>query len=126
MVEIKENFTSDIREPLKGQTIYRDDEPTGFGLRMTASCKAHIAERKVNGTNYRVTLGRHGTLSADHARRRAQKVIQQMSANRVPSKRSAQAPTLRELLALYLNRKTLRTATVLTYKRVIKLPPKFV
>ncbi len=119
MVEITENFTSDIREPRKGQKIYRDDELTGFGLRVTASCKAYIAECKVNGTNHRVTVGRHGSISANEARIQAEKLIRQMSASRLPSKRSIQAPTLKELLALYLERKTLRPATVLTYQRVI-------
>src|ERR1700679_852620 len=119
MPTITEDFTRDIREPLKGQKIYRDDLLTGFGLRVTSSCKAFIAECKVNGTNHRVTVGRHGSISANEARIQAEKLIRQMSASRLPSKRSAQAPTLKELLALYLDRKQLRPATILPYQRVI-------
>jgi integrase len=119
MPEITDHFTGDIKSPLKGQIIYRDDALTGFGLRVTPSFKSYIAECKVNGTARRVTLGRHGSISADEARTQAAKLIHKMSAKRLPSKRSTQAPTLKELLALYLERKTLRPATVLTYRRVI-------
>jgi len=119
MPEITAHFTGDIKSPLKGQIIYRDDALTGFGLRVTPSFKSYIAECKVNGTARRVTLGRHGSISADEARTQAAKIIHKMSASRLPSKRSTQAPTLKELLALYLDRKTLRPATSLTYKRVI-------
>ncbi len=55
MTAITDNFTRDIRKPTTGQVIYRDDELTGFGLRVTASQKAFIAECKVNGTARRVT-----------------------------------------------------------------------
>ena len=119
MAEITDHFTGDIRSPLKGQVIYRDDSLTGFGLRVTPKSKSFIAECKVNGTARRITLGRCGAISADEARHQAEKVIKQMSASRLPTKRSTQAPTLKELLAFYLDRKTLRPATVLTYQRVI-------
>ncbi len=119
MVEITDHFTGDIRSPHKGQIIYRDDNLVGFGLRVTASQRAYIAECKVNGKARRITLGRHGSLSADEAREQAAKLIEQMSARRLPSKRSTQAPTLKELLALYLDRRHLRPTTVLNYKRVI-------
>lgn len=119
MPMISDEFSRDIRSPLKGQAIYRDDELTGFGLRVTATQKAFIAECKVNGTNKRVTLGRYGAISADDARTQAKKLISQLAAKRLPSKRSVQAPTLRELLALYLDRKKLRPATVATYSSAI-------
>jgi hypothetical protein len=77
-------------EPLKGQKIYRDAALTGFGLRVTASCKAYIAECKVNGTNHRITLGRCGSISADEARQQAEKVIKRMVLN---GSSSAQLPT---------------------------------
>jgi len=119
MPKITDDFTSDTREPLKGQVIYRDDELIGFGLRVTASCKAYIAECRVNGTTRRVTLGREGAISADEARQQAEKLILQMSARRLPSKRSTQAPSLQELLELYLAKKPLRHNTVLSYRSVI-------
>jgi integrase len=122
MPQLTDDFTCDIRSPLKGQVIYRDDDLIGFGLRVTASAKAYIAECRVNGTTRRVTLGRHGHIKADEARVQAQKLIHQMSAHRLPSKRLTQAPSLRELLALYLDKKQLRPATILTYRRVIEGP----
>ena len=91
----------------------------GFGLRVTASCKAYIAECKVNGTTRRVTLGRQGAISADDARTQAAKLIKKMSAKRLPSKRSTQAPALGELLELYISKKQLRQNTILSYRRVI-------
>jgi hypothetical protein len=122
MPAITDRFTADIRSPLKGQLIYRDDQLTGFGLRVTPKSKSYVVECKVNGTTRRVTLGRSGSIRADEARLQAQKLIQQMSAHRLPSKRLPQAPSLKELLALYLDKKQLRPATILTYRRVIEGP----
>jgi integrase len=119
MPEITDHFTGDTTAPLKGQVIYRDDALIGFGLRVTASCKAYIAECRVNGTTRRVTLGRQGCISADDARMQAAKLIKKMSAKRLPSKRSTQAPSLGELLELYISKKQLRQNTILTYRRVI-------
>ncbi len=112
MVEITDHFTGDIRSPHKGQIIYRDDNLVGFGLRVTASQRAYIAECKVNGK------ARRGSHSAGMApflpmrlRSRRQTLIEQMSARRLPSKRSTQAPTLKELLALCAGPKALPEPT---------------
>jgi len=120
MPEITDQFTADIRSPLNGQLIYRDDQLIGFGLRVTPKSKSYVAECKVKGTTRRVTLGRCGTIGEEEARLQAQKLINQMTASRLPSKRATQAPSLKELLALYLSKKQLRPATILTYKRVIE------
>jgi len=120
MPEITDQFTADISRPVKGELIYRDDQLTGCGLRVTPKSKSYVAECKVNGTTRRVTLGRCGTIGAEEARLQAEKLINQMSASRLPSKRSTQAPSLREMLALYLDKKQLRPATIITYKRVIE------
>ena len=119
MPRITDHFAGVVRSPIKGQVIYRDDELIGFGLRVTASYKAYVAECRVNGTTRRVALGRHGSITAANARRQAQSVIDQLCSQRLPSKRSSQAPSLRELLELYLAKKQLRKSTVLTYRSVI-------
>ena len=119
MPTISEEFSRDIRSPIKGQAIYRDDVLTGFGLRVTATQKSFIAECKVNGINRRVTIGCYGAISADDARSQAEKLIGQMTSKRLPSRHLVHCPTLKELLAMYLDRKPLRPATVITYSRVI-------
>ena len=87
MPEKTADFTGDTVAPLKGQVINRDDALVGFGLRVTASCKAYIAECRVNGTTHRITLGRCGSIGADEAREQAENLIKQMSASGLAASR---------------------------------------
>jgi integrase len=57
------------------QQFYWDDEQPGFGLRVTSGAKAYVVESRVNGKTCRLTLGRHGKLTAEQARRMARQEI---------------------------------------------------
>lgn len=62
-----------------GQVLYRDATLQGFGLRVGSKAKAYFAEKRVVGRTVRVTLGLHGQITADQARKDAQKALGKMT-----------------------------------------------
>jgi len=69
------HLTADKVNPLKlatdGQTIYRDTKLEGFGLRVGTQRKAYFVEKRVDGRTVRHTIGIHGQITAEEARRLA-------------------------------------------------------
>jgi hypothetical protein len=59
---------TELRSPATGQLIIRDDELKGFGIRVTKNRVSFIAECRVNGQVRRVTLGKYGKMTPEHAR----------------------------------------------------------
>ena len=61
------------------QKIYRDDALPGFGLRITSGgARSYIVEKRVNGINRRVTIGRYGQITLEQARNKAFSVLGDM------------------------------------------------
>lgn len=62
------------------QIFYRDSELVGFALRVTTS-KVYVVERRIgNGrSSVRVTIGRHGEVTAQQARDQARMLLAQMA-----------------------------------------------
>jgi len=54
-----------------GQVLYRDIKLEGFGLRVGTTRKAYFVEKRVDGRTVRHTLGVHGQITADQARKQA-------------------------------------------------------
>jgi integrase len=54
-----------------GQVIYRDTKLEGFGLRVGSKRKAYFVEKRVDGRTVRHTIGVHGQITAEEARRKA-------------------------------------------------------
>jgi integrase len=55
-----------------GQELYWDSELRGFGVRITPTGKrTYIVQGRVNGKSFRETLGTHGVLTCDEARKKA-------------------------------------------------------
>ena len=52
------------------QDFYYDTELKGFGLRVGYTSKTYFAETKVHGKTVRVTLGKHGVITAEEAKRK--------------------------------------------------------
>ncbi len=69
-----------IKAPEKGFTLTWDEAVSGFGVRTTAKgVKAYIVQSRANGQSRRVTLGRHGVITAEQARARAKIALGRMS-----------------------------------------------
>ena len=54
-----------------GQAFYRDTKLEGFGLRVGTKRKSYFVEKRVDGRTVRHTIGVHGQITADQARKDA-------------------------------------------------------
>ena len=113
-----------VRRPDTGQTIYRDDELIGFGLRVTRGSMSYIVECRVNGINKRITIGSHGRFDPDTAREEAKKLLATMTLGRDPREEEAKEKlaliTLGEVLEDYLISRTLRPNSIRNFRNVIR------
>jgi hypothetical protein len=90
---------SEVQYPARGQLLLRDNELTGFGLRVTPRCMSYIVECRVNGTPKRVTLCRYDEMTPEDARKKAKALLAGMAVHKAAP---STVPTLGEVLAKYL------------------------
>ena len=89
-------------------TVFWDRELTGFGVRAYPSgSRYYVAQTRGPEGQKRVTVGRHGVISADQARRRAALIIARIKAGEEPvpallEARTATGPTVAGLAERYL------------------------
>ena len=89
-------------------TVYWDSELPGFGVRVYPSGnKVYVAQTRARGKSTRVTIGRHGVITAEQARQRAASVIARVKAGDDPvaalaARQPAAGPTVAELAGRYL------------------------
>ena len=75
-----EGLSADARD-----AVYWDTELQGFGVRVYPSgAKVYVVQTRRNGQSKRVTVGRHGVISASQARRRAALIIARLKAGEEP------------------------------------------
>jgi integrase len=94
----------------KDQVFYWDSETKGFGVRVTANgARSYIVQRPVHGKTRRFTLGPHGVLTCDEARKRAMEKLLEMMDGINPQeekrRKVAQTETLREVMEDYIEHK---------------------
>ena len=66
--------------------FYWDDDLPGFGLRVRASGrKYYVVQFRANGRLRRMTLGRHGAVTPETARRRAMALISEAKGGKDPA-----------------------------------------
>ena len=115
--KITKRFVDGVEIPTSGQTFYNDSDLRGFKLRVTATgCKSYIVERRVNGINRRYTIGKHGALTPELARKEAIQLLGGLAVGDDPVRRKQEqkinALTLGEVLEHYLANTKLRPNTV--------------
>jgi len=110
-------FTKKIVEalptPTDGQKIHWDDELRGFGVRITSTgARSYIVQGRANGKSRRVTLGAHGRITCDEARKKAKAALVALDDGIDPitekKRAEAAAVTLRDVANLYVKER--RTA----------------
>jgi integrase len=106
-----------VKAPTKGQAFYWDNELHGFGLRVTpGGTKSYIVQARVNGKERRVTLGRHGKLTPDEARKKATKTFAQMLDGKDPiverKRNKATQVTLKEISDQYIRERSLKPSSI--------------
>jgi integrase len=107
------------------QVDYFDVELPGFGVRVNATKKTFFVMRRVNGKLSRVTVGSHGEITADIARKEAKDILHALSKGRDVNKEKVKARsakiTLSEVLERYIEENILRPNTILDYRKVLRL-----
>ena len=112
--------------PEKGYALVWDSELKGFGVRVTESgAKSFILQRRINGKECRMTLGRYGAVTGEQARKDALVKAGQIASGGDPvaDKRRARAASisLKEVLADYFaSRKNLAPKTVHDMKATLE------
>ena len=85
-------------------TIFWDGDLPGFGVRVYPSgTKVYVVQTRGQGRSLRITLGRHGALSADEARRQAARLVARIKTWDEPAAVAPiRAVTVAELAGRYL------------------------
>ena len=83
--------------------VFWDSDLPGFGIRVyPTGRKVYVVQTRTNGKSKRVTVGRHGDISPDEARKNAAKFIARMKAGQSPVEAALEAePTVADLAERY-------------------------
>ena len=109
--------------------VYWDSELLGFGVRVyPTGGRVYVVQTRAEGKNgKRVTVGRHGVITAEEARRRAAHIISRIKAGKDPIPEplavEANGPTVAELAATYLEEVVavrLKPASANSYRNTIE------
>lgn len=115
----KQFIESEIHPPLSGQRFYRDDDILGFAIRVTPKSKSYILEKRVDGVNRRITIGRCSAISLDAAKKQACIMLGDIAKGNDPKtgKRinTLKDITLREVLQKFLDIRPIREQTQRNY-----------
>lgn len=74
-IRLNKSAIEKLPTPTKGYSLYWDEKLSGFGIRVTSTgVKSFIFQRRINGRDTRFTIGRFGELTAEQARKEAEKL----------------------------------------------------
>jgi integrase len=73
---MKTHITERVAKQLKEKEVIWDDLDTGFGVRRQRNSVVFIVRYRKNRERHCVTLGQHGQISAEEARRKAQAILE--------------------------------------------------
>lgn len=111
----------------KGKQIdYFDTELKGFGCRVSASAKTYFVFKRINGKLTRVTVGRHGVITAEQARKDSINILSDLGrgvdVNREKARAREKGITVAKVLERYfIARQELKPRTVKTYQDLFRL-----
>jgi hypothetical protein len=119
----KQFIESEIKLPVTGQRFYRDEDLSGFAIRVTPKSKSYILEKRVAGSNRRITIGKCADMSLESAKIEACIMLGQIAKGNDPKtgKRinTLHDVTLREVLQKFLDIKPIRRDTQRNYHYAI-------
>jgi integrase len=110
--------------PTSGQLFLRDSDLLGFALRLTPGSKAFILEKRIDGINKRITIGRYPDLTVEQARKEAHIQLGKIATgiNPIEEKHlaSLQGTTLLDAFTDFkIVRKNLKASTLYDYGRLM-------
>lgn len=101
----------DLAQPGPKDVFHWDEDMHGFGLRVKPSgVKSYLVQYRQNGRSRRMTLGRHGVLTAEEARKLAKKQLGSVAHGQDPAEERQtrrKAPTIKDLCDDYMERHAL-------------------
>lgn len=107
MAKITKRLVDSLRPDPERDVWAWDDEIKGFGVRVKPSGhKGYLVQYRAQGRTRRFTLGAHGKLTPEQARRLAQKKLGEVAEGGDPAeerRRGRQALTVRELAKRYMD-----------------------
>ena len=102
-----------------------DSDLKGYGVRVSSTDKTYFVMKRVGGKLTRVTLGKHGVITADDARKSAIDALAALNkgvdVNAEKAKARVRGMTLEKVLEAYTTAKELKPNTVLDYGKVLRL-----
>lgn len=109
-MKLTKTIVDNLPLPKAGQKFIWDDDLTGFALRLTPTKKTYVAQGRVRvqgkRQERRVSLGEHGVITLQEARRKAQKELSAMLDGKDPiaekKRDTAYSLTLRDIADKYL------------------------
>lgn len=126
MAKLTKTFIDKVEAPAEGYAIHWDDKLSGYGLRVTANgVRSFVAQGRVNGKAIITTIGRYGLFTEDAARKKAQKVLQDMregiDPRAVNKAEAAMKVSLADTLEAYVGRPgKLKDSTAREYRRHVE------
>jgi integrase len=112
-------------DALKPGEVLWDSQVGGFCCRARKTTKTYSVFRSVNGRKQRFTIGRHGDITADQARKEAKRIVAELALGRDPAAHSASKNemTVKDLGNLFLEQHVagLKPNSRLDYERQLRL-----
>ena len=103
--------------------VFWDRELPGFGVRVYPSgSKVFVVQTRTGGKSKRITLGRHGALTADKARKKAAETLAMLKSGQDPQAKPASTVTVKELVARYFREHVehhCKASTAKAYRRLV-------
>jgi integrase len=107
MPKLTKRFVESLQPTDKDRFLWDDDLP-GFGVRVKPSgVKSYMIQYRQGGTSRRLTLGRHGIIATDQARRLAKVRLGDVAHGDDPAlerRQERSAPTMKDLADDYMER----------------------
>lgn len=123
VIKITKSIVDAIPLTTCGQVIYKDAQLKGFGVKVGTGAKTYIAEGSPNGHSRLVTIGRHGVITCEQARKKAQAILQDMREGLDPNKfkKAARAKklTLREAAQMHEDSPRIQSPRTITLNRAM-------
>jgi integrase len=126
VAKITKTFVDQVPYTEKGQIAYCDRDLPGFYVIVGMRAKTYVAQKDIQGRSIRYTIGRHGPVTPEEARKIAKDKLYIMSRGVNPNieeqRERAQAITVEAALESYLTtRRNLKPQTAKDYRYYMEL-----
>ena len=122
-MKLNETAVRKLPPPTTGYILFRDDEMTGFAVRVTAGgAKSFVLGYTVDGRERRLTIGKYPSWSATAARQRVKELRQQIDRGIDPlgeKQQRRKAPTFADIAKEYLERHAVNKKSGKAYAAVL-------